>query len=108
MSTDVGHQPEIHHAHRDVTGGWLRPATFGVMDGLVSNFALLAGVTGGGAAAHTQVLIGLAGLAAGACSMAVGESTSVSSQTELDPRGDRQGEARARRESGGGARASWP
>lgn len=83
MSTDVGHQPEIHHAHRDVTGGWLRPATFGAMDGLVSNFALLAGVTGGGAAAHTQVLIGLAGLAAGACSMAVGEFTSVSSQTEL-------------------------
>ena len=31
---------EIHHSHRDVTGGWLRPAVFGVMDGLVSNIAL--------------------------------------------------------------------
>lgn len=76
-------EPEIHHAHRDVTGGWLRPATFGVMDGLVSNFALVAGVVGGGAATHAVVLTGLAGLAAGACSMASGEYISVSSQTEL-------------------------
>ena len=38
---------EIHHSHRDVTGGWLRPAVFGVMDGLVSNIALLSGVAGG-------------------------------------------------------------
>jgi vacuolar iron transporter family protein len=83
MSTDPEHEPEIHHSHRDVTGGWLRPATFGAMDGLVSNFALLAGVIGGGAGTHAQVLTGLAGLAAGACSMAVGEFTSVSSQTEL-------------------------
>ena len=75
--------PEIHHAHRDVTGGWLRPATFGVMDGLVSNVALVTGVLGGGASPHTIVITGLAGLVAGACSMAVGEFTSVSSQTEL-------------------------
>ena len=45
----VEHAAEIHHSHRDVTGGWLRPATFGVMDGLVSNFALVAGVVAGGA-----------------------------------------------------------
>ena len=83
MSADIERQPEIHHAHRDVTGGWVRPATFGMMDGLVSNLALLAGVIGGGAAPHTQVLTGLAGLVAGACSMAVGEFTSVSSQSEL-------------------------
>ena len=37
---------EIHHSHRDVTGGWLRPAVFGASDGLVSNFALIAGVAG--------------------------------------------------------------
>lgn len=79
----LGVSPEVHHAHRDVTGGWLRPATFGVMDGLVSNFALVAGVVGGGATSHSVVLVGLAGLAAGACSMAVGEFTSVSSQSEL-------------------------
>ena len=74
---------EIHHSHRDVTGGWLRPASFGVMDGLVSNFALVAGVVGGGATGNAVVLTGLAGLVAGACSMATGEFTSVSSQREL-------------------------
>jgi VIT1/CCC1 family predicted Fe2+/Mn2+ transporter len=74
---------EIHHDHRDVTGGWLRPAVFGVMDGLVSNLSLIAGVAGGGVAAHTVALTGLAGLIAGAVSMATGEYTSVSSQAEL-------------------------
>jgi vacuolar iron transporter family protein len=74
---------ELHRSHRDVTGGWLRPAAFGVMDGLVSNFSLVAGVVGGGAASHSVVLTGLAGLVAGACSMATGEFTSVSSQREL-------------------------
>lgn len=74
---------EIHHSHRDVTGGWLRPATFGVMDGLVSNFSLVAGVVGSGAASHSVVITGLAGLVAGACSMATGEFTSVASQREL-------------------------
>jgi VIT1/CCC1 family predicted Fe2+/Mn2+ transporter len=84
MTTDVVEQPaEIHHSHRDVTGGWLRPATFGVMDGLVSNFALVAGVVGGGASGKVVIMTGLAGLVAGACSMASGEFTSVSSQTEL-------------------------
>ena len=74
---------EHHHEHRDVTGGWLRPAVFGVMDGLVSNTALIAGVAGGGVSARTVVLTGLAGLAAGAFSMATGEYVSVASQTEL-------------------------
>ncbi len=74
---------EVHHSHRDVTGGWLRPAVFGVMDGLVSNTALIAGVAGGGAPPRTVVLAGLAGLVAGAFSMATGEYVSVASQTEL-------------------------
>ena len=74
---------EIHHSHRDVTGGWLRPAVFGVMDGLVSNTALIAGVAGGGVSSSTVVLTGLAGLVAGALSMATGEYTSVASQSEL-------------------------
>ena len=69
--------------HRDVTGGWLRPAVFGVMDGLVSNTALIAGVAGGGAAPRTVALAGLAGLVAGAFSMATGEYVSVASQAEL-------------------------
>jgi vacuolar iron transporter family protein len=79
----VENQPEIHHAHRDVTGGWVRPATFGAMDGLVSNFALVAGVIGAGASGQAVLFTGVAGLVAGACSMAVGEFTSVSSQAEL-------------------------
>ncbi|MDH6115993.1 VIT1/CCC1 transporter family protein [Kitasatospora sp. GAS204B] len=69
--------------HRDVNGGWLRPAIFGAMDGLVSNFALMTGVVGGAASNSTVILTGLAGLAAGACSMAAGEYTSVASQREL-------------------------
>lgn len=76
-------QVEYHQHHRDVTGGWLRPAVFGVMDGLVSNGALIAGVAGGGGDPRTIVLTGLAGLIAGACSMATGEYTSVASQSEL-------------------------
>jgi vacuolar iron transporter family protein len=74
---------EIHHSHRDVSGGWLRPAVFGVMDGLVSNTALIAGVAGGGVSSSTVVLTGMAGLVAGALSMATGEYTSVASQSEL-------------------------
>ncbi len=74
---------EIQHEHRDVTGGWLRPAVFGAMDGLVSNFALIAGVAGGRASHQVIVLTGLAGLAAGAFSMAAGEYISVASQAEL-------------------------
>ncbi|MEU8249672.1 VIT1/CCC1 transporter family protein [Nonomuraea sp. NPDC048916] len=85
MSADVLSFPSVekHRHHRDVTGGWLRPAVFGAMDGLVSNFALISGVVGGGAVNSVIVITGLAGLAAGACSMAAGEYTSVASQTEL-------------------------
>jgi VIT1/CCC1 family predicted Fe2+/Mn2+ transporter len=77
------YSPEKHHSHRDVTGGWLRPAVFGAMDGLVSNFALIAGVVGAAGAGRGAALAGFAGLIAGACSMAAGEYTSVKSQTEL-------------------------
>lgn len=72
----------IGHEHSDAAGGWLRPAVFGVMDGLVSNFALIAGVAGAGASQRTVALTGLAGLVAGAFSMATGEYVSVASQTE--------------------------
>src|SRR3984885_8987406 len=75
------HNTEPHH--RDVSGGRLRPAVFGAMDGLVTNVSLIAGVGGGGAVRHTLVLTGLAGLVAGAFSMATGEFTSVKSQNEL-------------------------
>jgi len=56
---------------------------FGAMDGLVTNVSLISGVGGGGGSQHAIVLTGLAGLAAGAFSMAAGEYVSVSSQNEL-------------------------
>jgi vacuolar iron transporter family protein len=69
------------HRHSDVSGGWLRAATFGAMDGLVSNTALIAGVAAA-ASAHTVVISGVAGLLAGAFSMALGEYTSVTTANE--------------------------
>ncbi|KOT78687.1 MULTISPECIES: VIT1/CCC1 transporter family protein [Streptomyces] len=79
--THIAHRD--NHTHRDVNGGWLRPAVFGAMDGLVSNLALMTGVAGGAVSQQTIVITGLAGLAAGAFSMAAGEYTSVASQREL-------------------------
>ena len=73
---------EAHaHSHTDVSGGWLRATVFGAMDGLVSNTALVAGL-GAAASSETVVLGGVAGLVAGAVSMALGEYTSVSTQNE--------------------------
>jgi len=72
---------QLDHEHADVTGGWLRAATFGAMDGLVSNTALIAGVAAS-AGAHAVVLAGVAGLLAGAFSMALGEYTSVTTANE--------------------------
>jgi vacuolar iron transporter family protein len=81
--TEALPEAEAHdHNHADVSGGWLRAAVFGAMDGLVSNTALVAGVAGGGAAPRTVVLSGVAGLIAGAISMALGEYTSVKTQNE--------------------------
>ena len=63
--------------------GTFRAAVFGANDGLVSNLALVLGVSGGGVAANLVLLTGLAGLLAGALSMAAGEWISVRSQREL-------------------------
>jgi VIT1/CCC1 family predicted Fe2+/Mn2+ transporter len=70
------------HHHADVSGGWLRPAVFGAMDGLVTNIALISGVGGGGGSRHIIVLTGVAGLVAGAISMGLGEYTSVRTQND--------------------------
>ena len=78
----AGGAPPPHH-HRDVSGGWLRPAVFGAMDGLVTNVSLISGVGAGGVSVHAVTITGLAGLIAGAFSMATGEFVSVSSQNEL-------------------------
>ena len=79
----------IGHEHPDVTGGWLRPAVFGAMDGLVSNVALIAGMAGGTqhlGNTSAVVLAGVAGLVGGAFSMATGEYVSVASQSEAAAR----------------------
>jgi vacuolar iron transporter family protein len=81
--------PPIEHEHPDVTGGWLRPAVFGAMDGLVSNLALIAGMAGGTVhvgSSSSVVLAGIAGLVGGAFSMATGEYVSVASQSEAAAR----------------------
>lgn len=80
--SEVRSGAEIHHDHRDVSGGWLRPTVFGATDGLVSNFALIAGVAGADISRHQIILVGLAGLVGGAFSMATGEYVSVQSQNE--------------------------
>lgn len=72
---------EIHMVHRI---GWLRAAVLGANDGIVSTSSLVVGVAAAGTG-RTEVLIaGLAGLVAGAMSMAAGEYVSVSSQTDAE------------------------
>lgn len=73
---------EVGHTHADVSGGALRASVFGAMDGLVTNIALVAGVGAAGATPHFIVVTGLAGLVAGAFSMAMGEYASVRTQNE--------------------------
>lgn len=71
------------HRHRDVSGGNLRPIVFGAVDGLVTNGSLIAGVGGSGLGRTALILTGLAGLVAGAVSMATGEYISVANENEL-------------------------
>lgn len=71
------------HWHRGASGNELRAAVLGVNDGLVSNFCLVMGVAGAGAAPATVLLTGAAGLVAGAFSMALGEWLSVANAREL-------------------------
>jgi len=75
---------EMAKRHRGVgTGGNLRAAVFGVNDGLVSNLSLILGVAGASANSTFILLSGIAGLLAGAFSMAAGEYVSVRSQREM-------------------------
>jgi len=72
---------DVGHTHPDISGGGLRAATFGAMDGLVSNTALIAGVAAADSI-HAVTVSGIAGLLAGAFSMALGEYTSVTTANE--------------------------
>ncbi len=69
--------------HRTNFAGSLRAAVFGANDGLVSNFSLVMGIAGANAEPRFVLLAGVAGLLAGASSMAAGEYISVKSQREL-------------------------
>ncbi|HVZ02969.1 MAG TPA: VIT1/CCC1 transporter family protein [Dongiaceae bacterium] len=72
----------IEGRHRS-GGNALRAAVLGANDGLVSNLSLITGVAGAAADSHVLLVTGLAGLVAGACSMAMGEWLSVTSSREL-------------------------
>ncbi|HVL32378.1 MAG TPA: VIT1/CCC1 transporter family protein [Actinomycetota bacterium] len=83
-SGSPGRIADIESRHRVKSGGVLRAATFGVNDGLVSNLSLVMGVAGGSSGNSEVILLaGVAGLLAGAFSMAAGEWVSVRSQREL-------------------------
>ena len=75
----------IEGRHR-LGGNALRAAVLGANDGLVSNLSLVMGVAGAAVSGNTILLTGLAGLVAGACSMAMGEWLSVTSSRELNQR----------------------
>jgi VIT1/CCC1 family predicted Fe2+/Mn2+ transporter len=82
MSLEEVYQRNLEHrAHRS---GWLRAAVLGVNDGLVSNASLMLGFVAAQTDRATIITAGLAGIAAGALSMAVGEYVSVSSQTDIE------------------------
>jgi VIT1/CCC1 family predicted Fe2+/Mn2+ transporter len=71
-------------AHRLDRAGWLRAAVLGANDGLVSTASLVVGVAAANPAPGAVLLAGIAGLTAGALSMAAGEFVSVSSQADLE------------------------
>jgi VIT1/CCC1 family predicted Fe2+/Mn2+ transporter len=73
--------PEHHRIHRS---GWLRAAVLGANDGIVSISSLIVGVAAGGVSKGNIVLSGIAGLVAGAMSMAAGEYVSVQSQADTE------------------------
>src|SRR5712692_842310 len=72
--------------HRSVGGNALRAAVLGANDGLCSNLSLVMGVAGASVDSHGLLITGVAGLLAGACSMALGEWVSVTSSRELAER----------------------
>jgi VIT1/CCC1 family predicted Fe2+/Mn2+ transporter len=71
------------HRHRAAGGNTLRASVLGANDGLVSNVSLVMGMAGAATGNHAVLLAGLAGLVAGACSMALGEWLSVNSSREF-------------------------
>lgn len=75
---------ELHSGEFARKLNWLRASVLGANDGIISMAALLVGVAGATTNVHTILLTGVAGLLAGACSMAAGEYVSVSSQRDTE------------------------
>ncbi len=85
---DVPDGPAVRHdfsesRHRGIGTGAVRAAIFGVSDGLITNISLILGIAGAHPAGTVVRLAGVAGLGAGACSMAAGEYVSMRAQREL-------------------------
>ncbi len=79
---DQGHKiSENHYTHRT---GWLRAAVLGANDGILSMAGLIVGVAAAHSSHNNILLVGIAGLVAGAMSMAAGEYVSVSSQSDTE------------------------
>jgi VIT1/CCC1 family predicted Fe2+/Mn2+ transporter len=91
MTTELPHH---HEPHRSGRSGWLRAAVLGANDGLISTASLIVGVAAAQAAREPVLIAGVAGLIAGALSMAAGEYVSVSSQADVE-RADLEQERRA-------------
>lgn len=83
------HHHEVHFSHRM---GWLRAAVLGANDGIISVASLIVGVAASGTNGSALLLTGIAGLVAGAVSMAAGEYVSVQSQADTE-KADLQKEA---------------
>src|SRR5690242_16425534 len=81
VKTNVDDYLAVHYVHRS---NWLRAAVLGANDGILSTASLAVGVAAGSDSRDAIVLAALAGLVAGALSMAAGEYVSVSSQTDLE------------------------
>lgn len=77
----MSYHHEIHFSHRN---GWLRAAVLGANDGIISVASLVVGIAASGASNQTLIMTALAGLVAGAISMAAGEYVSVKSQSDTE------------------------
>lgn len=96
-TSETGTHAPHHEPHRSQHSGWLRASVLGANDGLISTGSLVLGMATAQAAPETILLSGLAGLVAGALSMAAGEYVSVSSQADAE-HADIRIETRALRE----------
>lgn len=76
--------PHPHEEHKSHRAGWLRAAVLGVNDGIVSTSSLMIGISTASSSRAAVITAGIAGLTAGALSMAIGEYVSVSSQRDSE------------------------